>query len=137
MAVNRVRVSSHVNYPVVVRVSHNVAQKTAEKTAERVQKHARRFAPVKTGYLRENILIFRGMDTGFVVRYTVIPMASYSIYQEWGTGPIYPVRAKALRWEDHGVVVFAAHTRGVPAVHYMAKAAAAIKLSQVIYDLHL
>ena len=49
----------------------------------------------------------------------------YAPYQEHGTGPIFARRAPMLHFQINGQWISTYSTRGVPAVHYLARAAEA------------
>jgi hypothetical protein len=65
--------------------------------------------------------------------FTVGSDLDYAGYQEWGTGPIRARRGGVLAWRGRGGgMVFARSTSGVPAVHYMARAARAVTLADFV-----
>jgi hypothetical protein len=96
----------------------------AQKAANRVQERARFFATKRTGAMAAGIRVELVGIPGEVTTYEVYPTADYAEYQEYGTGPIFAKPGSFLVWEEHGVRVFAKRTRGVPAVHFMRRAAA-------------
>lgn len=78
-----------------------------------------------TGALAQSIQARR--ETAF--RWTVGSFLHYAIYQEEGVrGPIYPRRAKFLRFKPKGATsfVFARSVRGFPGAHYLRDAAQAL-----------
>lgn len=103
---------------------HKVADMSVQRAAGRVAERARNRAPYRTGRLRSAITPRKAPDKkqGLHVTYLVgargVP---YANFQEFGTGPIYPKRAKFLRFIPKGGTsfVFAKRTRGVPAVHFL------------------
>jgi len=97
--------------------------KELRKTLERIPDHLRnilddltketyekavQYAPVRTGFLRRNIIWRVEGLTG-----RVVSQAPYSAFVEFGTRPhmIFPRRARALRFEVGGQVVFARYVR--------------------------
>lgn len=102
----------------------DVGQATA-RAAGRIRDRGKEFAPVRTGLLRNSINSVRVPGLADSIHYRIGTDVFYATYQEHGTGPIYPRRARALAWKGQaGGFVFAAHTRGVPAVRFMGRAAA-------------
>jgi len=71
---------------------------------EIIAKTMRGKAPVKTGFLRESIIIRKGRQS-----VEVAPTASYAAYVEFGAKPhiIKPVHASVLAFELRGQTVFA------------------------------
>lgn len=73
-----------------------------------------RDAPRDTGAMTQTMTIDANDGDTNVAR-TIHAPQEYSSYQDEGTGPIYPVNAKALRFvAKDGTVVFVKSTRGVP-----------------------
>lgn len=94
-----------------------------EATME-IQNIAKAYAPVKTGRLRDSIAV-RFFNDGMTSEvYTDVP---YAVFQEFGTrGPykIRPKKAKFLRFEVGGKVVFAKEVThpGIPPADFMGRA---------------
>jgi len=80
------------------------SDKFLRKSATRIAELMRERAPVRTGRLRQSIIV--RLETGEV---SVGPTVPYAPYVEYGTKPhiIRPVRAKALAFEVQGTTVFA------------------------------
>lgn len=76
-------------------------------------------APVRSGALRDSVDKSQSGPAEFLIGpdTDVIP---YAVIQNYG-GDIYPVRAKALRFEIDGKVIFAQHVH-LPGSHYMERA---------------
>lgn len=112
----------------------DVADMSAKRAAERVAERAQSNAPYRTGKLRSSISARKapdkaqGLEATYLVGARGVP---YAQYQEEGTGPIYPVRARFLRFVPKGgsTFVFARRTRGVPATHFLRDAYATLSLS--------
>lgn len=104
------------------------AQELSKRGAESIQARARRFAPKDTGALAESIIVIP-VSIGVQTRYKVVVMAKHGRYQEFGTGPIHAKPGGVLRFRAGGQVVFARSTRGVPAVHFMRRAAESATLA--------
>jgi HK97 gp10 family phage protein len=116
------RVSIDINYHNVGLLVSDTGETLAKRAANRVQARARRFAPRKTGALAASIRVNK-VSGGIVTSYAVYTDLDYGAYQEWGTGPIYPKKpGGVLVFEVGGVTVFAKHTSGVPATHFMRRA---------------
>lgn len=86
-----------------------------------VEVQMRVLAPYSKGDLVRSVQTFFTID-GFTVR----PTVPYYMYPERGTGifgprgrRIFPVKAKALRWESGGKVFFAASIKGQPGQFYI------------------
>lgn len=95
----------------------------AQRGAEHVQSRARLFAPKKTRLLERSIMIERKGVKGETTEWEVYTDLYYSGYQEWGTGVIKAKPKGVLVWNQGGHTIFAKRTSGVPAVHFMRKAA--------------
>jgi len=82
----------------------NILDDLTKETYEK----AVQYAPVRTGFLRRNIIWRVEGLTGYV-----ISQAPYSAFVEFGTRPhmIFPRRARALRFEVGGQVIFARYVR--------------------------
>ena len=110
--------------------------KELKKTLERILDHLRniledltketyekavQYAPVRTGFLRRNIIWRVEGLTG-----RVVSQAPYSAFIEYGTRQhmIFPRRARVLRFEVGGRVVFARYARhpGTRSQFYMRRA---------------
>ena len=127
MARSRVKIS--LDWDAIYRLSVSTANDLAEKGAKSVQKRARRLAPTKTGALRASIGI-RQVEHGLRVTYEIGSNLEYAKYQEFGTGPIYPRMYGVLVWQgSDGTNIFARRTSGVPATHFMSRAAAVISIA--------
>ena len=122
MAANRVRVN--LNHPKAMAYIRERGRASVLRAAQTTQRRARanlaRSGRINTGALTQSIDI---RVTG-PMRYSIGSDLPYAIYQEKGIGPVYPVRAKALRFKPKGsnVFVFAQRTRGFEGAHYMRKA---------------
>lgn len=106
------------------------------RRGQRVQAAARRNIHSDTGRLAGSINVTPGRDgRGLYVR--IGSELKYALPVEEGTGPIFPVRGKFLRWPatnnsgrgnrrysggKTSAYVFARRTRGVPAQHYLRRA---------------
>ena len=70
-----------------------------------MERDAKIFAPVDTGFLRNNIHLDKKSDTYYILRSS----ANYSAHVEFGTKPhiIIPVNKKALHWKKGEEDIFA------------------------------
>ena len=86
-------------------ISREKLSKFLEESAKFVFAEARERAPVRTGKLRESISLVKVNDLHYVVGSPL----DYAVFVERGTRPhiIKPKRARALRFEVGGEVVFA------------------------------
>jgi Bacteriophage HK97-gp10, putative tail-component len=102
---------------------------SAARAAGRVRDRARINAP-GSGDLTRSINYRKVSQTSTVAVYSVGSDLFYAPYQEFGTGPIYPVRAKILRFVPAGsaTYVFAKRTSGVPATHFLGRAYSSVSL---------
>ena len=93
------------NIEALGRMFSRVIERFIAELAERTEKVMREKAPERTGRLKQSIRKIVKPS-----RAVIGPTVPYAIYVEYGTRPheILPVRAKALRFEVDGKVVFAA-----------------------------
>ncbi|MEM2922519.1 MAG: hypothetical protein QXF26_09425 [Candidatus Bathyarchaeia archaeon] len=103
------------------RISETFKKDLIEESINVIWEKAREYAPVRTGFLSEHIV--KEVEVG---RGRVISQAPYSAYVEFGTRPhiIRPRRARALRFEIGGEVIFARYVRhpGARGQFYMRRA---------------
>lgn len=116
---------------------HNTAEMSVKRAATRVAGRAQSKAPYRTGRLREAIQPRKAPDgkQGLEVTYLVGARGvRYANFQEFGTGPIFPKRAKFLRFIPKGGTkfVFAKRTRGVPAVHFLRDAYRSLSINDYL-----
>lgn len=114
-----------------VRLQTTTANRLAGQAAQEVQARARRFAPKRTGALALSIETVKVLD-GEIVVYKIRSPLEYAEYQEFGTGPIFAKPGGVLRFKVGGMIIFARHTKGVPATHFMRRAADHITISDFI-----
>ena len=93
------------NIEMLGRIFDRVIERFIAELAERTEEIMREKAPERTGRLKQSIRKIVKPS-----RAVIGPTVPYAIYVEYGTRPheILPVRAKALRFEVDGKVVFAA-----------------------------
>lgn len=127
------RVRTKIHYPTVIRVCADVRHDTAKKAAEKAQSRAQRYAPYRTGTLRDSIVVFeRQTLMPDHTTYSVRALAPYWQYVEFGTGPIYARPGGVLVWTENGQTIFAKNTRPHAAVHFMQRAALETTLADFI-----
>lgn len=106
---------------ILSRISETFKKDLIEESINVIWEKAREYAPVRTGFLSEHIV--KEVEVG---RGRVISQAPYSAYVEFGTRPhiIRPRRARALRFEIGGEVIFARYVRhpGTRGQFYMRRA---------------
>jgi hypothetical protein len=110
------------HYPTIFGLTTKVAYDLAHKGAVSAKHRAQRMAPKRTGALAASITVEMRGIVGPVVTFVISSPLDYAAYQEFGTGPIVPKRAKALSFTVGGMRVFAMRTSGVPATHFMQRA---------------
>jgi HK97 gp10 family phage protein len=100
---------------------------SARAAATALRDRARSKAPKRTGEGARSIG-YRQVATGPKgSAYVVGPTKKYMTYQEYGTGRISARPGGVLRFQAGGVFVFARHTKGVPARHFMRDAYAELR----------
>lgn len=97
------------------------------KAAGRVRDNAKRIiyseGRVQTGALAQSIVSQRSVSSAAGAIYTVSSDLKYAIYQHEGVrGPIYPRRAKMLRFKVGGRTVFARSVRGFKGIKFLERA---------------
>lgn len=99
--------------------------RAAGKVRDRAKMNIKAAGRIDTGAMRNSITAKRltGTSRGGGVWYEVGSNLPYAIYQHEGThGPIYPRRAKVLRFKVGGKVVFARSVKGVKGVPFLTDA---------------
>lgn len=111
-----------------IRTSDESALRAARIARARARAAARRKGRIDTGEMIRSIGYQRRGEPSLQTTYEVGSPLKYLDWQEDGTKPIVPVRAKVLRFKPKGsgVFIFAMRTRGVPAGHFMKEARNAI-----------
>lgn len=110
------------------RLTRGVTGDTAHAAAVIMQRRARkniiRKGRVDTGRLRDSIEVKVDRQTNTEAMYSVGSSVPYARYQEEGIGPVYPRRAKVLRFKPKGssTFVFAHRTRGFKGAFFMREA---------------
>lgn len=124
MAKPTVKVKLRLDLNKILLVGHRAGDQACAAAARNVSARAKQFAPHDTGALARSIKARKQSQAGGITRWQVGAYSPYAIFQELGTGPIYPVRAKVLRFKPKGsaAFVFTNRTRGVPATHFMRRA---------------
>lgn len=107
------------------------SRKAARATARRVQNEIRSQGRVNSGKMVSSVTVQGPRNGRDKTTFSVGSDLFYFWIQNDGTGPIYPVRAKFLRFKPKGssTFVFAKRTRGVPAGRFMEKASRGIRIS--------
>ena len=113
------------------RVTHTGAKAAATIARDRARQNIARKGRVNTGAMMRKVNVREVLRSDDKSIFEVIAEAEYSGYQEEGIGPVYPVRAKFLRFKPKGksTFVFAKKTRGFKGAHFMRDAMRAVKLS--------
>lgn len=109
----------------------NGTQRAAQKTSVRAKANVVRAGRVDTASMMSAINAKEISNDGIRCTWRVSTGTPYSIYQERGVvGPIYPVRAKALRFKPKGAsgYVFARSVKGFSGAHFMQNAYKALTI---------
>lgn len=105
-------------------------RRAAQKTAGRARNNIVRSNRWRTGRMHDSVQSVRIAPQ----TYRVFSNVPYAHFQEYGIGPVYPKRAKALRFKPKGsnVYVFAQRTRGFEGAYFLTKAYRAIKVEDFL-----
>jgi hypothetical protein len=101
------------------------------KGAGKMRDDAKRLAPVDTGALRQSIRSYPLSVSSGHSTYRVEATTRYAYWQHEGVrGPIYPRRAKVLRFKPKGAAgfIFRPSVSGFPGTFYLTKAAALLRI---------
>jgi hypothetical protein len=96
--------------------------RAAERAAGRVRDRAKKGASADTGLMRNSIVSELAVQTSTSVTWRIGSNVRYTIWQELGTGPIYPRRAPMLTFKVGGRWVSVYSTKGVPAQKFLTRA---------------
>lgn len=127
-------------YPGVIRnylgnVSHAALRRAGAATVKRARTEIVKHNLIRTGEMYRSVQASNPYQTraGLWVVEVSAP-TDHTDYMRSGSGPIYPVRAKMLRFKPKGSTqyVFARRTRGYDRVDFLATAAKAVRLSDFI-----
>ena len=99
-------------------------QRAAGKTRDRIKENIRADGLIDRGTMINSVTHEKTEQTSRKVVYQVGPTVDYAIYQEEGTGPIRPRRARALRFtpKGGGRAIYAQSTKGVRGRHFVRRA---------------
>lgn len=103
-----------------------VMLRAAERTAMRAQANLSADGRINSGALAASIVPSPLIIGSSFISISIGSPLFYAIYQEIGVGPIYPVRANALRFKPKGssVFIFRKSTSGIPPSLYLTRALA-------------
>lgn len=107
-------------------------QRAAARTRDRARTNITRAHRVDTGAMRQSANYFRKRVSRGEITYEVRLQTFYSMWQEEGVkGPIYPKRAKFLRFKPKGsnTFVFAKKVNGFKGGHFLKNALGDLKAS--------
>ena len=125
----RSRVRLQIDGRAVRTISQNTNREASERGAQRakelIQQEIRAAGRMDRYRMFHSVRVHRERASGSQFSAWVGPDVPYAKWQNDGTGPIYPRRAKVLRFKPKGSgsFVFARRTKGVPAARFMEKAA--------------
>lgn len=101
------------------------ARRAATRVRDRAKGNLTASGRVNTGRLRDSITARRAGSTDPKrAVYEVGSNVFYAGFQEHGIGPVYPKRAKVLRFRPKGSssFIFRPRTKGFPGAHYLERA---------------
>lgn len=100
---------------------HRAVQAAAVRSTARARSYITAAGRVEFGRLRDSVTWRPKTLTNRRVEYEVGSWLHYAGYQERGIGPVYPVRAKVLRWRLKGtnVYIFRPRSSGFRGAFYM------------------
>lgn len=136
----RVTFRYHINNPALQRLKITAAgeasQWAARKTRNRVRHEIRKAGRIDTGKMHNSITVSEARRSGNRVTHNVGSALPYTIYQNEGIGPVYPVRAKVLRFKPKGSsqYVFARRTKGFKGAKFYQKALAHLRAQDYVSD---
>lgn len=132
----KVRLDKNRINPMLYRHASMSARRAAIRTRDRARANLLMSGRYDTGRLFHSIDVrwappAKGPNS---VTYNVGTPLRYGLYQEKGIGPVYPVRAKVLRFKPVGsnTFVFARRTRGFRGIHYLERAYKQLSLSDFL-----
>ena len=102
-------------------VTNAASQRAAYRVRDRAKQNLTAAGRVNTGKLRDSIKATRTMQTPTVSTWSVGTDLFYAGWQEYGRGPVRPVKAKVLRWRPKGSSTFIFRPYAGPAAgaHYL------------------
>lgn len=108
------------------RAGDRAAGRAAETTQRRVREGIVATDRIGSGKMLDGVAVTR-QGPGL---YRVSSSESYARFQEFGRGPVRPIRAKALRFKPKGSssYVFATYVRPDPGGHFYERALAALSV---------
>lgn len=109
-------------------LADQATMRAAGRARDRAKMNLTRAGRIDTGLLRQSIVAERVRSSNNSVTYRVGSPLDYAIYQEEGVrGPIYPRRARVLRFRPKGggAYIFRPYVSGFPGAHYLRDAFAA------------
>lgn len=114
------------------KVSYGGLRRAGEETVNRAKRAIAKGGRIRTGNMYFSVNASRPVETRSGLWITEISAPTpYTDFQRFGIGPVYPVRAKALRFRPKGSAfyVFAKRTRGFEGLDFLKIAARQIRLS--------
>lgn len=104
-------------------IVHQAVARAAGKARDDAKRIIYAEGRVQTGALGQSVRAEQSRYNGQSVRYFVRSDLKYSLAQHEGVkGPVYPKRAKALRFQQNGKVIFAKSTKGFKGIKYLTRA---------------
>lgn len=128
------RVRTRVNEPNWARDKAEARNRIATQVSISAQSHVQQSIVSQgrhiSGKMLESVYRVRQPDVGERTTYRVGSSLDYFAYQNYGAGPIRPIRAKALKlhWRREGRITFAKGTSGIPAGRFLEQAISRIRL---------
>ncbi len=130
----RVRIDRRQVETLLADVTEASAGRAARRVQERVTRNIVASGRVRTGRMRDSVRSRRVSHTNAQTTYEVYSDVPYTIFQEDGIGPVYPVRAKVLRFRPKGsnVFIFRPRTKGFKGAHFFRQARASVTLDDFL-----
>jgi len=126
--------SGHIDHAAVIRIVGSrvnaAAKRAADAGAERVRQNIVADGLVNTGRMLKGVTVRESpSSTPLRRRYEIVSTAPYTKYPERGTkgSTARPGGVLVFKPKGSGTFVFAKHTRGVPAHHFMLRAKQSIR----------
>lgn len=116
--------------PFLVDVTNTSAKRAAQRARDRARENITRAGRVDTGRMRDSIRIHVTRTDPKGSEYTIGSEVPYTSFQEEGIGPVYPVRARVLRFKPKGssVFIFRPRTKGFLGAHFLRDALRSVTL---------
>jgi hypothetical protein len=103
---NGLTIDSRAVGALLAEATNAASQRAAYRVRDRAKQNLTSAGRVNTGKLRDSIKATRTVQTPTVSTWSVGSDLFYAGWQEFGRGPVRPIRAKVLRFKPKGSSVF-------------------------------